>query len=178
MVSARCKMLVQAELEKHEIPYNVIELGEVDLVEKLTSEKHASLKAALNAAGLDILSDKKLMLVEKIKTAIIKMIHYADELPDENYSVYLSNQLNHNYTYLANVFSDVQGITIERFIISHKIEKVKELLAYDELSLTEIADLLHYSSIGHLSNQFKKVTGTSPSAYKNKTVRRKDLDKM
>lgn len=178
MVSARCKMLVQSELEKHNIPYHVIELGEVDLVEKLTSEKQAALKAALNAAGLDILSDKKLMLVEKIKTVIIKMIHYSEELPDENYSIYLSNQLNHNYTYLANVFSDVQGITIERYIISHKIEKVKELLGYNELSLTEIAGMMHYSSVGHLSNQFKKVTGVSPSAYKNKSNRRKDLDKM
>jgi len=117
-------------------------------------------------SGLDLLDDKKSILIEKIKTLIIEMIHYSEELPAVNYSDYISEKLGYDYTYLSNIFTEVKGTTIQQFIIIHKIEKVKELLLYDELNLTQIAYKLHYSSVGHLSNQFKKVTGLSPSFYK------------
>jgi len=166
MVSIRCKMIVKAELEKLGIPYFNIQFGEVEIKEKLSPKTHNQLNRALQNSGLEILDDKQSILIEKIKNAIIEMIHYADELPSIKYSVYLSEKLNHNYTYLANVFSEVKGITIEHFIILNKIEKVKELIIYDELNLSEIARKLRYKNIGHLSAQFKKVTGLTPSFFK------------
>jgi len=179
MVSIRCKMLVKSELEKLDLDYKVVELGEAILPEKIPDEKHAALKAALKKWGLELMDDKRSMLIEKIKNVIVEMIHYADELPKTNYSAYISYKLNHDYTYLANLFSEVAGTTIEHFIIAHKIEKVKELLVYDELSLTEIAEKLHYSSVAHLSNQFKKVTGLTPSHFKKlKNKRRVALENM
>jgi AraC-like DNA-binding protein len=171
-------MVVKSELEKLDLKYLSIDLGEVVLAKPLSDENAAALKTAFIASGLEILESKKSQLVESIKTAVIKMIHYSDELPAENYSSYLGKLLNHNYTYLANVFAQVEGQTIEHFIISHKIEKVKELIQYNELNVTEIANKLHYSSIAHLSNQFKKVTGMTPSYFKNKSNRRQQLDKM
>jgi AraC-like DNA-binding protein len=126
---------------------------------------------------LELMDDKKAMLVEKIKNVIVEMVHYADELPETNFSDYLSEKLNHNYTYLSNLFSEVKGITIEHYIIIHKIEKVKELIIYDELNLTEIAYKLNYSSVAHLSNQFKKITGLTPSFFKKlKDKRRSPLE--
>lgn len=179
MVSIRCKMLVKSELEKLQLEYKVVELGEVFLREKIQDEKRDALKTALKKWGLELMDDKRSMLIEKIKNVIVEMVHYADELPKTNYSAYISDKLDQDYTYLANLFSEVVGTTIEHFIIAHKIEKVKELLVYDEMSLTEIAEKLHYSSVAHLSNQFKKVTGLTPSHFKHlKKKRRVALENM
>ncbi|HSK12915.1 MAG TPA: AraC family transcriptional regulator [Phnomibacter sp.] len=166
MVSIRCKMVVKAELEKLGIRYRTVDLGEVDLAEKITEEQKEQLGNALRASRLELLDDKKAILIEKIKAIIVEMVHYADEFPKVKNSVYISEKLHYDYTYLANLFSEATGTTIEHFIIAHKIEKVKELIIYDELSLTEISYKLGYSSLAHLSNQFKKMTGLSPSFFK------------
>jgi len=179
MVSIRCKMLVKAELERIGLHYTTVELGEVNIMEDITDEQRDQLNRALKKAGLELMDDKKAMLVERIKNVIIEMIHYSDEPPLTKYSVFLCGKLNYDYTYLANLFSEVQGITIEHFIILHKIERVKELLVYDDLNLTQIADKLHYSSVGHLSNQFKKTTGLTPSHFKKlKKKRRSNLENL
>lgn len=179
MVSIRCKMLVKSELERLDVPYKTVELGEIELEENISNQKREELREALLRSGLVLMEDKKSILVEKIKTIIIEMIHYSDELPEVNYSVYLSEKLNLNYTYLANLFAEVKGTTIEQFIIIHKIEKVKELIIYDELSLTEIAALMQYSSVAHLSKQFKKITGLTPSHFKQlKNKRRNPLEDL
>jgi AraC-like DNA-binding protein len=174
MVSLRCKMIVKEELKKLGLQFVVVELGMVEIMENITQEQHDQLKENLFKSGLELLDDRRAILIEKIKNVIIEMIHYADELPKINYSDYISQKLHHDYTYLSNIFSEVKGITIQHFIIIHKIEKAKELLLYDELNLTEISYRLHYSSVAHLSNQFKKVTGLSPSFYKQLKQRRKD----
>ncbi len=179
MVSLRCKMLVKAELERMHIRYKTVDLGEAELEEPISDKQRGELKAVLFKSGLELMDDKKAMLVEKIKNVIVEMVHYADELPETNFSGYLSEKLNHNYIYLSNLFSEVKGITIEHYIIIHKIEKVKELIIYDELNLTEIAFKLNYSSVGHLSNQFKKITGLTPSFFKAlKDKRRSTLEDM
>ena len=179
MVSLRCKMLVKEELKKLGLKYVIIELGMVEVLEDITQEQHDKLKANLKKSGLELLDDKKAILIEKIKSVIIEMVHYTEELPKVNYSDYISEKLDYDYTYLANTFSEVKGITIQQFIISHKIERVKELLLYDELNLTEISYKLHYSSVAHLSNQFKKITGLSPSFYKQlKKKRKSNLENM
>ncbi len=179
MVSLRCKMMVKAELEKLGILYKTIDLGTVETYENIDDEQWGKLKKNLLKSGLELLDDKKSILIEKIKNVIIEMIHYTDELPKVNYSDYISEKLGYDYTYLANTFSEVKGITIQQFIIINKIEKVKELLLYDELNLTEISNKLHYSSVAHLSNQFKKITGLSPSFYKQmKQKRMKNLENM
>ena len=167
MVSLRCKMVVKAELEKMKLKHSIIELGEVEIMGTLSPEKHRQLKMALLKSGLELMDDQRSILVEKIKNIIIEMVHYSDELPKVNVSNFLSEKLNHTYSHLANLFSEVKGITIEHFIILHKIERVKELIVYDELNLTEIADKLHYSSVAHLSTQFKKVTGLTPSFFRS-----------
>lgn len=168
MVSNRCKALVQEELMSLGLQseYVVVDLGMVDLHKDITDIQLEQLKENLSKAGLEVLDDSKSKLVDKIKALITDMIHSKEEQPRENYSVYISEKLGYNYNYLANLFSEVKGITIQQFIIIHKIEKAKELLFYDELNLTEIAHRLHYSSVAHLSSQFKKVTGLSPSFYK------------
>ena len=173
MVSLRCKMMVKEELIKLGLHYVLIDLGVLEILEDVTAEQREQLRVNLLRSGLELLDDKKAILIDKIKSVIIEMIHYADELPDVNYSEYISQKLDYDYTYLANVFSEVKGITIQQFIITHKIEKVKELLLYDELNLTEISYKLHYSSVAHLSNQFKKVTGLSPTFYKRLKQKRK-----
>jgi AraC-like DNA-binding protein len=179
MVSIRCKMLVKSQLERLNLPYKTVELGEVELEENISDQKREELKQALLISGLVLMEDKKSVLVEKIKTIIIEMIHYTDELPKINYSMYISQKLNLNYTYLANLFADVKGTTIEQFIIIHKIERVKELIIYDELSLTEIAAHMQYSSVAHLSKQFKKITGLTPSHFKQlKNKRRNPLEDL
>ena len=179
MVSIRCKMLVKSELEKLRLDYKVVDLGEAIIPDRIPDKKYEALKAALQKWGLELMDDKRGMLIEKIKNVIIEMVHYADELPRTNYSAYISDKLDQDYTYLANLFSEVVGTTIEHFIIGHKIEKVKELLVYDEMSLTEIAEKLHYSSVAHLSNQFKKVTGLTPSHFKKlKNKRRVALENV
>ena len=144
----------------------VVELGEVDIMEDLTLELRNQLKASLLECGLELMDDKRAVLIEKIKKVIIEMVHYADERPKTNFSDYISQKLNHDYTYLSNLFSEVSGTTIEHYIIAHKIEKVKELILYDELNLTQISYKMNYSSVAHLSNQFKKVTGLTPSHFK------------
>jgi len=166
MVSLRCKMLVKEELNKLGLKYVLVDLGTVEIMGDLTQEQHDQLKANLLQSGLELLDNKKSILIEKIINVIVQMIHYTDEVPKENYSDFISEKLNYDYTYLSNIFSEVKGITIQQFIIVHKIERVKELLLYDELNLSEIAYKLNYSSVAHLSNQFKKVTGLSPSYYK------------
>ena len=173
MVSQRCKMVVKEELKKLGLRYTVIELGMTEILEDITASQRDQLKANLLRSGLDLLESKKSILIEKIKNVIIEMIHHSDELPKVNYSDYIAAKLGHDYTYLANTFSEVKGTTIQQFIIMHKIERVKELLLYGELTLTEISYKLNYSSVAHLSNQFKKVTGLSPSFYKQLKHKRK-----
>ena len=167
MVSLRCKMMVKQELEKLGLHAVFVDLGMVEIKEDISDEQREKFRDNLLKSGLVLLDDKKSILIEKIKTIIIQMIHHSDELPEENYSDYISKLTGYNYTYLANTFSEVKGITIQQFIIIHKIERVKELILYDELNLTEISLKLNYSSVAHLSNQFKKVTGLSPSFYKH-----------
>jgi len=167
MVCIRCQMVVKSELEKLGMNFSAVELGEVEIIGKVSKDQLDSLSAALKLTGLELMEDNKTILVEKIKTLIIELIHYSDEQIKINLSDYLSEKLNHNYTYLSNLFSEVKGTTIEQFYLANKIEKVKELLVYDELNLTEIAWKLHYSSVSHLSNQFKKMTGLTPSHFKN-----------
>ncbi len=174
MVSLRCKMMVKEELKKLGLHYVVVDLGMIEVLEDITQKQRGLLKENLLKSGLELLDDKKSILVERIKNVITEMIHYSDELPQVNYSDHISKKLNHDYTYLANVFSEVKGITIQQFIIIHKVERVKELLLYDELNLTEISYKLHYSSVAHLSNQFKKITGLTPTFYKRLGKKRRD----
>ena len=166
MVCIRCKMVVKEELKKLGLQYTTVELGEVEIMEDISAEQHDQFQVVLLKSGLELMDDKKSILIQKIKNVIIELIHYSDEPLAVNFSDYLSQKLDHNYTYLANLFSEVQGTTIEKFIIAHKIERVKELLVYNELNLTEIAYLMHYSSVAHLSAQFKKVTGLTPTHFK------------
>jgi len=171
MVSNRCKMAVKEALKKLGLHFVVVELGEVDLMETITEEQRQQIKRELLISGLELMDDKRAMLIEKIKTVIIEMVHYSDEIIKVNFSDYLSEKLDHDYTYLANLFSEVQGTTIEQFIIVHKVERIKELINYGELNITEIAWKMNYSSVAHLSNQFKKVTGLSPSHFKQMKVK-------
>ena len=166
MVSIRCKMIVKSELEKLGLHFKAVELGEVDILEPLTTETRNKLRIALIRSGLELMDDKKSILIEKVKNVIIEMVHYSDEFPVINFSEYLSQKLNYDYTYLSNLFTEVQGTTIEKFMINHKIERVKELIVYDEINLSEIAFKMHYSSVAHLSNQIKKITGLTPSHFK------------
>lgn len=166
MVSNRCKMAVKEVLKNLGLHFIVVDLGEVEIMEELTAEQTVKLKIGLIHSGLELMDDKRAVLIEKINNVITEMIHYSDEIPKIKYSDYISEKLDYDYTYLSNLFSEVKGITIQQFIIVHKIERAKELLLYDELTLTEIAYKLHYSSVAHLSNQFKKVTGLTPSDFK------------
>lgn len=179
MVSLRCKMMVQQELEQLGLKNTVVNLGMVDIPDGITNEQLEVFRIKLAHLGLELLDDKKSILIEKIKNTITEMVHNADEQPKENYSEYLSEKLGYDYTYLSNVFSEVNGYTIQHFIIINKIEKVKELLLYNELNLTEIAYKLNYSSVAHLSYQFKKITGLAPSFYKSlKQKRLKNLEDL
>ena len=172
MVSLRCKMMVAEELRKMGIRYIDIDLGIVEIPEDITYDQRGMLRANLLRSGLELLDDKKSILIETIKNLIVIMIHYSDELPEVNFSDYISKQIGYDYTYLANIFSQVKHISIRQYIIIHKIEMVKELLLYNELNLTEISYKLHYSSVAHLSNQFKKITHVSPSVYKQQNQKR------
>lgn len=179
MVSLRCKMMVSDELIKLGLHPLHVDLGVAEISENIDQKMKDKLSVNLLKSGLELLDDRKAILIEKIKGVIVEMIHYADELPKENYSDYISNKLEYDYTYLANTFSAVQGITIQHFIILHKIEKIKELLLYDELNLTEISYKLHYSSVAHLSNQFKKITGLTPTNFKQfRKMRQKNLENI
>jgi YesN/AraC family two-component response regulator len=179
MVCIRCKMVVKEELTKLGIHFTTVELGEVEVIGNVSVEQHEQIKKALLRSGLELMDDKKSILIQKIKNVIIELVHYSEEPLTVNFSEYLNQKLNYDYTYLANLFSEVQGTTIEKFLIAHKIERVKELLVYNELNLTEIAYRMHYSSVAHLSAQFKKVTGLTPSHFKQlKNKRRSMLDQM
>ncbi len=177
MVCIRCQMVVKAELEKLGLNYGYVKIGEADIIGDVKPEQLEHLKADLKKAGLVLMNNKKSVLVEKIKSAIIELVHYTDDQIKVNLSDYLSEKLNYDYTYLANLFSEVKGITIEKFYLTHKIERVKELIVYNELNLSEIAWKMHYSSVAHLSNQFKKFTGLTPTHFKKlKNTRRETLE--
>lgn len=168
-------MVVKEELTKLGLHYTTVELGEAEILENISVEQHDQFKMALLRSGLELMDDKKAVLIQKIKNVIIELVHYSEEPLTIKFSEFLSHQLNHDYTYLANLFSEVQGTTIEKFFIAHKIERVKELLVYDELNLTKIAYLMHYSSVAHLSTQFKKVTGLTPSYFKKLKEKRRSM---
>jgi len=174
MVSNRCKMIVKSELEELGLHYIMVDLGVVEIMENISAEQRKMLDDQLTQSGLGLLDDKKSVLIEKIKNIIVELVHYSENQLTINFSDYLSNKLNYNYTYLANLFSENQGTTIEHFYLAHKIERVKELLVYDEISLTEIAYKLHYSSVAHLSNQFKRMTGLTPSHYKELRLKKRN----
>lgn len=175
MVCIRCKMVVKDELTKLGLQYTTVELGEVEVPGNILDEQRDKFKVALLKSGLELMDDKKSVLIQQIKNVIVELVHYSDEPLSINFSDFLSQKLHHDYTYLANLFSEVQGTTIEKFIISHKIERVKELLVYNELTLTEIAYQMHYSSVAHLSTQFKKVTGLTPSHFKQLKRKRRNM---
>ena len=179
MVCIRCKLVVKDELTKLGLHYTAVELGEAEVTGDIDAYMLQLFREALLKSGLELMDDKKSVLIQKIKNVIIDLVHYNEEPLTVNLSQYLSQELKHDYTYLANLFSEVQGTTIEQFYISHKIERVKELLVYNEMNLTEIAHLMNYSSVGHLSSQFKKVTGLTPSHFKQlKDKRRSMLDDL
>jgi len=166
-------MAVKEALKSLGLHFIVVDLGEVEIMENISQEQREAVKTALHKSGLELMDDKRAVLIEKVKNAVIEMVHHSEEIIKINFSDYLSEKLNHDYTYLANLFSEVQGTTIEQFIISHKIERIKELIIYDELNITEIAWKMNYSSVAHLSHQFKKVTGLSPSHFKQLKVKRR-----
>lgn len=179
MVSDRCKMSLKSELKKLGLNYTTLELGQVEILGDITNEQRNLLDIGLKKSGLALVNDHKSILIERIKNIIIELVHYSDSQIKINLSEHLSEKLNYDYTYLANVFSESQGLTIEHFLLTHKIEHVKELLIYNELNITEIADKMHYSSVAHLSNQFKKFTGLTPSQYKHlKYKGRKTLETL
>ncbi len=166
MVSTSCKNAARDALREMGLHFIIVELGEVELMETLTLNQREELKAKLLASGLELMDDKRSVLIERIKNVVIQMVHYSDEVLLINFSDYLSDKLQLDYTYMSNLFSEVQGTTIEQYIISNKVERIKELIIYNELNITEIAWKMHYSSVAHLSNQFKKVTGLSPTNFK------------
>ena len=177
MVSARCKMAVKQELRKLGLHFVVVDLGEVDIMEDLNGDEREQLKSALHESGFELMDDKRSILIDKIKNVIVQMVYNTDDLLKFNFSNYLAEKLNYDYTYMANLFSEIQGTTLEQFIISNKIEKIKELIIYGELNMTEISIKMNYSSVAHLSNQFKKVTGLTPSHFKKLKDIRQGPDK-
>jgi AraC-like DNA-binding protein len=179
MVSIRCKMVLKSELEKLGLEHGTVELGQVTLTHDLSHRQHDDLRDALLRSGLELMDDKKAVLIDKIKAIIIEMVHYAEDPIHVTFSKHLTSKLHYDYTYLANLFSEVTGITIEHYIIQHKIDRVKELLLYEDLNLTQISHKLNYSSVAHLSNQFKKVTGLTPTEFKMLSKKRRDtLDNL
>jgi AraC-like DNA-binding protein len=166
-------MAVKEVLKRMNLHFVVVDLGEVEVMENLSQPQIETLRSDLLLSGLELMDDKRSVMIEKIKNVIIEMIHYSDELPKTNYSDYISGKLNHDYTYLSNMFSELKGITIQQFIILHKVERAKELMMYEELNLTEISYKLNYSSVAHFSNQFKKVTGITPSEFKKQKDRKR-----
>ncbi len=166
-------MVVKEELKKLGLHFIVVELGEVDIMEDLSAEQREEFRVGLLHYGLELIDDKKAVLIEKIKNVIVELVHYADEPLAIKFSNYLSEKLHHDYTYMSNLFSEVQGTTIERFLICHKVERIKELIIYDELNITEIAWKMNYSSVAHLSSQFKKITGLTPTHFKQLKIKRR-----
>lgn len=179
MVSNRCKIVVKEVLKELGLHFIVVDLGEIEIMEDITDEQRAALKLGLLDSGLELMDDKKAILIERIRILITEMVHHADELPQINYSNFISQKIGYDYTYLSNIFSEVKGITIQQFIIINKVERVKELIIYDELNITEIAWKMNYSSVAHLSNQFKKITGLTPSHFKQlKEKRRTPIEEI
>ena len=174
MVCIRCQMVVKAELEKLGLHYVYVKIGEADIYENIETDQLEKLDLALRKSGLELMDNKRSILVERIKNVIIELVHYKEEQIRVNLSDYLSEKLNNDYSYLSKLFSEVKGITIEKFYLTHKIEKVKELIVYDELNISEIAYKMHYSSVAHLSNQFKKYTGLTPSHFKRLKAKKRD----
>jgi len=179
MVSLRCKLFVTNELMNLGLRHFEVDLGSVEIKQDITPELIEELRLKLENGGLELLDDKNAILVERIKNVIVEMIHYDEDLPRVNFSTFLSEKLNQNYSYMATIFSQTKGITIEHYIMLHKIERVKELLLYNELTVSEIAYKLHYSSAAHLSNQFKKITGLTPTFFKNMArIKRTGLEEL
>ena len=166
MVSNRCKIAVKEVLGKLGLHFIVVDLGEVEIMEDISASQREQMKMTLLESGLELMDDKKAILIERIKNAVVEMVHHSDEMIKTNFSDFLSKKLSLDYTYLANLFSEFQGTTIEQYIIAHKVERIKELIIYGELNITEIAWKMNYSSVAHLSNQFKKATGLTPSHFK------------
>lgn len=175
MVSNSCRFVVKDALNKLNLPYIHINLGEVEVKRNISKNQREKLKVALQKMGLELMSDRRTILIEKVKNTIVEMVHYADDMIKVNFSDYLSHKLNYDYTYLSNLFTEVQGINIQNFILLHKAERIKELITYDELTISEIAYKMNYSSVAHLSNQFKKVTGFSPTYFKHLKVRSRNV---
>lgn len=173
MVCLRCKMMVKQVLKEMGLHYVAVDLGTIEILEDITAAQRSQLRIKLKKSGLELMNEDENILVENIKITIIKMIHYEKEKIMTNYSTYLSEKLGYDYTYLANIFSEVKGITIQHFIILNKIERVKELILYDELSLKEIAHSLQYHNLSYLSKQFKKITGLTCSYYKEMAKKRR-----
>ena len=179
MVCSRCKMVVKDELIKLRLHPTSVELGEVEIKEELNTKKKEEVNMVLRSFGFELIDDKKSKLIEKIKNTIVDLVHYSEEQLQTNFSEHISQLLHHDYNYLSNLFSEVEGTTIEKYFISQKMEKVKELLKYDELSLSEIAERLGYSSVAYLSGQFKKQTGLTPTFYKSlKQNKRKNIEDL
>ena len=179
MLSTRCKIVVKDVLKSLDLHFVIVDLGEVEIMESLDCDQLEELKSALLQSGLELMDNKKAILIERIKNTIVEMVHHSNEGLKVNFSSFISEKLNHDYTYMANLFSEVQGTTIEQFMIAHKVERIKELIIYGELNITEIAWKMNYSSVAHLSNQFKKMTGLSPSQFKQlKDKTRRSLEEI
>lgn len=179
MVCSRCRMVVKDQLEKAGLHPLSVALGEVEIAEDLSKEKRTALDLSLRSLGFEIMDTKKSQVIERIKSLIISLVHHSDDLLSTNLSSYITSKIPHDYSYLSNLFSEVEGTTIEKYFINQRIEKVKELLVYDEFSLSEIAERLGYSSVAYLSNQFKKVTGFTPSYFKSlKEHKRKNIEEL
>lgn len=176
MLCVRCQMVVKAELEKLGLHYNYVKIGEADVVKDMLPAQLEAFNLGLKKAGLVLMDDKKSILVEKIRSIIIELVHFTEDQIKVNLSDFLSEKLGYDYTYLANLFSEINGVTIEKFYLTHKIERVKELIVYGDLNLSEIAWKMHYSSVAHLSNQFKKLTGMTPTHFK--MLKNKSLDSL
>ena len=175
MVSNTCRLVVKDALNKLNLHDILVNLGEVEIMENISKKQREELKETLLKMGLELMNDKKTILIEKVKNTIVEMIHFADDMIKVNFSDYLSCKLNYDYTYLSNLFSEIQGTNIQQFILLHKAERIKELITYDELTISEIAYKMNYSSVAHLSNQFKKITGFSPSHFKQLRVKRRSV---
>ena len=179
MVCSRCKMVVKDELIKFGVHPTTVELGEVEIAEELNSNSKSELNKILQSYGFELIDDRKSQLIEKIKNTIVELVHYSEEQLSTKFSEHISKKLHHDYNYLSNLFSEVEGTTIEKYFIAQKMEKVKELLKYEQFSLSEIANRLGYSSVSYLSNQFKKETGLTPSFYKSqKQNSRRNIEEL
>ena len=175
MVSNTCRLVVKDALNKLNLHYIMVNLGEAEIMENISKKQREKLKETLLKMGLELMNDKRTILIEKVKNTIVEMVHFADDMIKVNFSDYLSRKLNYDYTYLSNLFSEMQGTNIQHFILLHKAERVKELITYNELTISEIAYKMNYSSVAHLSNQFKKITGFSPSHFKHLRVKRRSV---